>query len=457
MFLSLTKYLENFPVIDITREEFIKKFSVTYAHNPTLHDLFTIKSVIKTSDDMRYIRREDIIDYFYDVIVINRHTYLTEFYKSYFELPDFYDLKWDNVNILTHQEVDFENDQFLSIWTNYCENMDNLNIQSQMLTQFNTLINQPLSGLSLQKNDKSRKIIRNLNYLDILHYTRVTNTCKSKTSFWQTLLNVYNEFKLEDRFFAPSSIGLFLREKKNGEINFNNFFYLFQQYQPKASILNPYTINWVLKNIFSGTKLFTPVLSWTSYLCAFMHSDWIHYVGVDVMQSVCDRCQFLFNYYQDELKPTLTSHTEINRLNQKKMDLYCQPSESLLYDEKFLVKYRDYFDAVLMCPPYFNMEIYPSGAQSIESYPTYEEWLSHYWEDTVALCYIILNKGKRFGFIVNNYVSLKKEEYPLIQDLNMIVLKYFKLIGVYNLLNRVSPLRMNKKNRTEMLFIYEKI
>jgi predicted acetyltransferase len=102
------------------------------------------------------------------------------------------------------------------------------------------------------------------------------------------------------------------------------------------------------------------------------------------------------------------------------------------------------------------MEIYQGGEQSIDSYPDYDEWLSRYWEDTVALCYLVLNKGGRFGLIVNNYVSLKKQEYNLIQDLNIIALKYLKLVGVYNLLNRVSPLRMNKKKRTEMLFIYEK-
>jgi hypothetical protein len=455
MFLTLKDYLAYFPKIDISRDKFEKEFVITYSNNPTLHDLFTFKSVIKTPEDMRFIRREEIIDYFYDVIVTNRHTYLTEFYKSYFELPAFYNLKWDNVDIYTHQDVDFNDRHFLLAWRKYHEDMDNSTNQKEMLAQFNNLIDQPLPGISLQKNDHSRKIIRNLNYLDILHNTRVTNTCKSKTSFWQTFINAYNKLQLEDRFFAPSSIGLFLREKKGG-VNFNNFYYLFQQYQPKASILNPYTINWILKNVFSGTKLFTPVLSWASYLCAFMHSDWEHYVGVDVMPSVCDRCQFLFDHYQNKLKPTLTSKKEINRLNCKKLDLYCQPSESLLYDDKFLTTYRNYFDCVLMCPPYFNMEIYPTGDQSIDLYPNYEEWLCRYWEDTVALCYIVLKKGKKFGFIVNNYVSLKKDDYPLIQDLNLIALKYFKLVGAYNLLNRVSPLRMNKKNRTEMLFIYEK-
>ncbi len=456
MFLTLADFLSYFPLIDITKEEFVKKFIVTYSGRPTLEDLFNLKSVIKTTDDPRYVNRDQIITYFYDVVIVNRHKYLTEFYKSYFELPDFYGLKWDGVNIHTPFNVNFDHPTFISAWTNYLDNPDKKTNKELMLTEFNKIIDQPLSGLSLQKNDLSRKMVRNLNYLDILHNTQVTNTCKSKTSFWQTLINVYNKLELEDRFFAPSSIGLFLREKNGDMINYNNFFYLFQQYQPKASILNPYTINWILKNVFTGTKLFTPVLSWVSYLIAFMHSDWEHYVGVDVMKGVCNRAQFLFDHYQKELKSQMTSKKEIDRLNKKQIDLYCQPSESLLYDDQFVDKYQDYFDAILLCPPYFNMEIYPEGEQSISLYPSYDEWLSKYWEDTVALCHLVLKKGQRFGFIINNYVSLKKDEYPLIQDLNVISLKYFKLVGAYNLLNRVSPLRVNHKKRTEMLFVYEK-
>lgn len=456
MFLTLDDYLAYFPIINITKEQFIKSFIITYANNPTLNDLFNLKSVIKNTEDMRYLQRQQIIDYFYDIIIQHRHQYLTEFYKSYFALPSFYQLKWDGINIETKVNTNFNHPPFIQAWMDYLEH-DDKDTKAILLEQFEQMLNQSFSSLSLQKNDQSRKIIRNLNYLDILHNTRVTNTCKSKTSFWQTFINVYNQLRLEDRFFAPSSIGLFLREKKDQAINFNNFFYLFQQYQPKASILNPYTINWIFKNLFNGTKLFTPVLSWCSYLCAFMHSDWEHYVGVDVMPSVCHRCQFLFDHYQNQLKHQISSKKEVDRLNRKKLNLYCQPSESLLYDSDFLNQYYEYFDAIIMSPPYFDMEIYPDGDQSIDLYPDYDQWLVQYWQNTIALCHLVLKKGKRFAFIVNNYVSLKKDEYPLITDLNMIVLKYFKLVGVYNLLNRVSPLRMNKKNRTEMLFIYEKV
>jgi hypothetical protein len=453
MFLTLEQYLAYFPKINISREDFIRKFVITYRGNPTLADLFSFKSVIKKPEDPRYLNREAVIDYFYDVIVVNRHTYLTEFYKSYFEVPNPYTLKWDGVNILTDAPNHTSDPDFIKTWSSYQKGR----LPSvQMGEALDVILQQKLPSLSLQKNDLSRKIIRNLHYLGILHETRVTNTCKSKVSFWETFTNAYNQLRLEDRFFAPSSIGLFLRQKGKGSaVNYNNFYYLFQQYQPKASILNPYTMNWVLKNLFQGKALFTPVLSWTSYLCAFMHSDWETYVGVDVMPSVCEKTQFLFDYYQKTLKPKLTQKDQAI-LSKKTIDLYCQPSESLLNDRKFMTRYEASLDGCLMCPPYFDMELYPEGEQSTKLYPNYQQWLSGYWEATIKVCHHVLKKEGRFGFIINDYVSLKKESYPLIKDLNLIVLKYFKLMGVYSLANRVSPLRMNKKGRTEMLFMYVK-
>lgn len=468
-FLSEAEFLAHFPRVNINIDDFKKKFIVTYRKRPNLEELFDLdsdKTVIKSKEDKRFIDQEKIIKYFYDVVIVDRHKHLARFYQKYFGLPDFYKLKWDNVDIYTEIDSNFSPSEFIMA-QNVWQKQQNSSSQKEITDQFNKLIEQPLSGISLQKNDNSRRIIRNLNYLDILHRTKVTNSVKARVSFWQSLLNVYNHLVLEDRMFAPSSLGLFLRPKKikgklTNDIDYNTFYYLFQQYQPKASILNSYTINWILKNLFSGTRLLTPVLSWSSYMLAFMHSDWEHYVGIDVMPSVCQRTQFLFDHYQTKLKPELVklgdnkSKKEVDRLNKKSIDLYCQPSESLLNDKVYMTKYKDYFDAILFCPPYFDMEIYPEGDQSTLQYPTYDEWLIKYWEATVKMCHHVLKPGKKMGFIINNYESLKKDSYPLIQDLNVIALKYFKLVGAFNLLNRTSPLRVNYKKRTEMLFIYEK-
>jgi len=434
-FMSLQDFLDYFPLINISRKDFVQQFEITYSRPLTLAQAFSMKHIgtrapiIKSTDDMRYQRREEIIDYFYEIIVLKRHHYLTCFYNAFFNFLDPREYKWDGIDI----RMKLTNSQ----------KKKSIQIDDKDLER----------SLSLQKNDRCRLIVRNLFHLEILDQTIVTNTIKNKVSFWETLDNLYNNLKLEDRFFAPSSIGLFLREKQRKdtsiprEINYNNFFYLCQQYQPKASILNPFSINWMLKNIFHGKRLFTPVLSWGSYLVAFMHSDWEYYLGVDVMPTVCEKSEFLAEWYYD-LDPF--------EFNQKQVEIRCQPSESLLHDTHFLKKYQNWFDSIIICPPYYDMEIYLTGEQSLKNYPKYEDWLEKYWHATVKMCAKVLKTGGFFGVIANDYYNLKKIHYPLPDDFHYFTSKYFTLKETYYLYNRTSPLRVNHKDRTERLFLYTK-
>jgi hypothetical protein len=313
--------------------------------------------------------------------------------------------------------------------------------------------------ISLQKNDDSRHIVRNIFYLELLDLTKVTNTVKSRVSFWRSLENMYNKLELEDRFFAPSSVDLFLRKKGTKkealsgqkEINYNNLFYLFQAYQPKASIFNPYSIKWIMDEIFPKYtkvgRIFTPVLSWASYLIAFMHSDkYQEYFGVDVMPSVCDKCEQLALWYQK---------LNLNEF-QKKVEIRCQPSETLLSDKQFLTAKKDYFDVTLICPPYFDMEIYHEGPQSTDLYPNYDEWLQRYWHDTVKMINHVTKVGGIFAVIANDYQTLNGELFTLTADLHRIASRYFDLIEMFYLQNRTSPLRVNAKDRTERLFVYRR-
>ena len=294
-----------------------------------------------------------------------------------------------------------------------------------------------------------------------MHLTQITNTVKSSVSFWQSLINMYNKLQLEDRFFAPSSIDLFLRDKNTKreqltgikEINHNNLFYLFQAYQPKASIFNPYAIKWTLENVLakqlytSPKTIFTPVLSWASYLMAFMHiKSYKHYVGVDVMPSVCKKAKFLAEWY-GKLGPQF----------KKQVDIYCQPSETLLSNSDFLDRFTGYFDTIIICPPYYDMEIYHEGDQSINKYKTYKSWLTGYWENTVKLCQIVSSKKCVFAVIANDYQTLDKKTYKLTTDLHNITSKYFSYKGKYYLQNRTSPLRAAAKDRVERLFVYSNL
>ena len=432
MFLTSDQFLNHFPCINISKKDFIKKFTVMYSTPQTLKEIFDLvptsrgKPLIKDPTiDKRYINKERLIEYFYEIIIRNRHTYLKFFYEAYFEFKDPDDMRWEGVDIFTSKpELDYD-------------------------------------VISLQKNDSSRRLIRNLFYMELLHLTKVTNTVKSHVSFWEALDNMYNKLQLEDRFFAPSSIDLFLRnkgtkkEKESGvsEINYNNLFYLLQAYQPKASIFNPYSIKWILNEVingylgYNGKSIFTPVLSWGSYLTAFMHSDYQEYVGVDVMPSVCDKVDFLANWYG----------SKDQKYASKSVKIRCQPSETLLHDKMFLSKYKDHFDVILVCPPYYDMEIYHEGDQSIDTYPSYDEWLLKYWEQTVNACCKVTKKGGIFAMIANDYKTLDGENFPLVQDLSNKVSNCYRFINGFYLQNRTSPLRVNAKDRTERLFIYRKI
>jgi hypothetical protein len=236
--------------------------------------------------------------------------------------------------------------------------------------------------------------------------------------------------------------------------NNKNLFYLFQAYQPKASIFNPYTIKWILSEVidkvsdYTGVKnktFFTPVLSWSAYLMAFMHAEnYQTYVGVDVMPSVCQKNRQLAAWYTNEAEEAL----------KKSVSIHCSPSESL--SEPFLMEYRDFFDTIMVCPPYYDMEIYHEGSQSTSTYPDYQSWLKNYWMLTVEHCYTLAKPGCIFALIINDYSNLNGTNYELTRDLDVIVKQYFTPITMYRLKNRTSPLRMNTKDRTEKLLLYKK-
>jgi hypothetical protein len=407
LFLSEEKFLEHFnKPLNTSKQELPNILKITYSPEVTLNEAFFLehpnkrKPIIKSPQDYRYVNKEKIIDYFYNVLILQREKYLKDIYKAYFKY----------------------------------EHPDNLNWEKEVK------IND--ESISTQKNDKSKTLIRNIFYLNLLYTTTLTNSAKPKVSFWQSLLNLFNHYKLEDRFFAPSCVEQYIKEKKSMspyEVNFKTLFYLFQQYQPKASILNPYTIHYILTkelNLEENFNFFTPVLSWGSYLVAFMETNGANYVGVDVMPSVCKKVKMLSDWY-----------------SRKNTDIILSPSEKLLKNKNFLKKYTNFFHVVMVCPPYWKMEEYHEGEQSTDTYKTYETWLTEYWENTVKLCKIVLKQNGYFCYIANDYSDLKKNEYFLTKDFQTITMKYFTLFKQYKLVNRVSPERINKKDRTEKLFI----
>ena len=435
--LTWEKFVEFFPPLPqpLAKKDFVERFKVLYAHPLTLEE---VKDRFPP-EDLRVKNFDKICDYFYDVVVLHRYEYLEQFFNNY--------LRWR-----TPDELDWTEHALLHTTTGK-DGEDKL--------------------ISLQKNDCSRRLVRNLFYRELLDTTRITNTANNKWSFWAILINLYNNLTLDGRWFAPSSISLMLKpkNKKAQSTNYNAMFYLLQAYQPKASILNPYTVKWILTHLLTpepnpiqsssrartrktrGLRLFSPELSWGSFALGFLESDgWTDYVGIDVLPRACAIVRAMGR--------------EGTGREGKKITTICQPSEDVAKEittrstksASAFAKYKNYFDACIVCPPYYDMEIYtdPTGEQSTTKYKTYEEWLTGYWTPTARLCSVILRKNGLLGIILNNYKSLAGVDHNLKTEMIALLPHNLRLMDKYYLVNRTSPLRENAKDRTETLFIFQK-
>ena len=398
--------------------DFSKQLTILYRNPITVFDFITEID----SKDKRVYNIREWLDFFYLVLVEDRMNVLKRFYNSY--------LFTDEINTLFKQEL----------------------FQDSLSELKKSLIDEDEKTIFIQRKDKTKRILRNLYAKEILNDTTITNSIKGKPNFWKSLQDFF-QGKIDDRLFAPSSIALYLRDKTT-----QTPIYLLQQYQSKASILNPAVLYTLLHTKLNGNaksknkKIFTPEMSWSSYLLTLLSSgeEWNEYVGVDVMDIVIQKSNYLFDLFKQR-----------NPNSKKAVKLYKTPSESLLKHKGFLNEYSRTIDTIFYCPPYFDMEIYPdsSGKQSIDLYPDYESWLNNYLFSTLKLCNIVLRPGGKMGVMIGNYhKKLNGEFYDLIGDFTNFMKSQNNLVleDTYFLKNRTSPLKNNDKLRGEILFIFTK-
>ena len=291
------------------------------------------------------------------------------------------------------------------------------------------------------------RIVKNLFWEDV-YSTYTTNSLGLPTTY--EVLKKSVEYPFIYRIWKTPSSRKFVELSKEAN---SRLFNILRGASSKASIFNPNTAAYIINNILKSEKLLTPCLGWGSYLIGSFNANVKHYVGIDVIPSVVDKCRSLCVDYNN------------NPFNEEfKYDFYCCPSEQIDKRYNFIDKYREYFDSVFFSPPYFDLEVYEGGEQSIESFPNYQNWLKGYWEETVKMCYSVLEKDGIFSFvIVPQYKSVKKTIF-IGNDLSMIVKKYFTEIGVkqiqWKTQTSLAPAKAGKQKEsgnTENLYIFKKI
>ena len=273
-----------------------------------------------------------------------------------------------------------------------------------------------------------KNLIRNIHYKDILQNT--LSGMENTPTYMNVLNDLYKKLQIDYKILTPSAI----HYMSNGRLGS-----VFSSYYFRASIMNPYLVYSLNKNLLRGTMIFTPTLGWSSYAFGFLECPEVKsYVGTDVIPNVCNQTKLLVDKYN--------AQTEI----------YCQPSEDLYQSPEFLNKYREHFDVVFFSPPYFKLELYKSKNQSTTRYKDYNEWLNKYWESTIKLAHPVLEKKGRLCYILSGYGSNNtKEQYDLLKDMNKIASKYFGKSQIQPMHNK-NVHSTNHRETGEQIMLYVK-
>ena len=285
-----------------------------------------------------------------------------------------------------------------------------------------------IKELNNNKLSKVKNVIRNMHMFGILRDTH--SGIDNVHTYYVVMEDLFKNNIIDYKILSPSSRH-YIENGRFGSVLSSLYF--------RASILNPYLIYSLNINLLKGKRIFTPTLGWSSYAYGFSESGIEEYVGTDVIPSVCKKTdKFIKKYYPNVDK-----------------NIFCQPSEDLLKNTQFISHYSNHFDVVFFSPPYYRLELYEGKNQSTTRYKTYEEWLSKYWENTVKLCYKVLNKGGKMCYIVSGYGSdAVNEQYDLVKDMNEITKKYFTLKYNLPMFNKNVNVTKHKEPSERILVFY---
>jgi hypothetical protein len=335
------------------------------------------------------------------------------------------------------QEKDVNRDQIKLLFENiqkrdaYLTRFYHLSLRVEP-TRFSMKDKEPMKNMKMNNNSETtfKNLIRNLHWKDILKNTKAG--IENIPTYMDVLEDLYFNDIIDYKIVTPSSLH-YMKEGRLGSV--------FSSYYFRASIMNPYLVYSLNKSVLKGTKIFTPTLGWTSYAYGFLEDpSVVEYVGTDVIPSVCNKtAKFAKTYYK-----------------RKTVDIFCEPSENLAHNLKFINKYHNHFDVVFFSPPYYQLEKYPGKNQSIVKYKTYEEWLEKYWEATIRLCHQVLQKGGKLCYILSGYGSENtKEQYDLVTDMNKITRKYFGRENMQPMYNKDVHVTEHKETN-ERIIIFTK-
>lgn len=309
----------------------------------------------------------------------------------------------------------------------------------------NILTNDVFAG---RTNSKYGKICKNINFVNFYNTKKLWTTDSEYT--FGLMRVMFEDFKLRNSLVGPA----FFDHICKYEGDSGQFWLDFMIGANRASIFNPATYKGILDELFTGDTLFAPVMGWNAYQLGFYSSKFKNFIATDVIPDVVDNGKLLHELFVKHQNKSIFVEDE------KTIDLYLCPSEELDKKHNFIKKYKNSIDSVLLSPPYFDLEIYPSEDQSFTNYPDYQTWLVGYWEETVKLCANVMKPGAKFGFVISNYVNKNKQMTTISQDMCDVVKKHLQFEKQYRVQwSAIASTRQSKKTRNgnfEDLWLFTK-
>ena len=376
MLITYDDFYKSFDIQNVTYDEFCKRLSVldvtdrsgTFA---VRSDIYTfINRVVKKDSDKRKEQLDTYMKNLYRMLVTDAKESLYTWYRRYVELTE---------------DINF-----------YFK-----------LPDGNCLTDDTFYGMA---HSKYGRLSKHLNHKDFYNTKKLYS--KDSEYVYGLIKAMYERFHIRNSLVGPAFF--------DHIVNMTDYKQVWTDFwmgANKASVFNPYTYKSILDVAFKGDTLFAPVMGWNSYQQAFYSSKFKHFIATDVMPGVVDNSNTLHNLWEQY------RDSSIFEIDEKTIDCYLCPSEQLDARYGFVNKYKDSVDAVLLSPPYFDLEIYPGEEQSINSFPDYDAWLEGYWHETVKMCKQVMKPGAKFGFIISNYRNFKKNDNTISSDMKAVVEK----------------------------------
>lgn len=297
-------------------------------------------------------------------------------------------------------------------------------------------------------HSKYGRICKNINFEDFFNTKKLyTNDFEYTFGLMKAM---FEDFKIRNSLAAPA----FFDHICKFDGDYSQFWTDFMMGCNRASIFNPVTYREILRTLFKGETLFSPVMGWNSYQIAFYNSSFKKFISTDVIPGVFDNGNLLHREYENY------KNNSLFEIEDKSVDLYLCPSEQLEQRYDFVNRYQNSVDAVFFSPPYFDLEIYPGDEQSYTNYPNYRTWLEEYWRKTVILCEKVMRPGAKFGFVISNYRNKRQEDVTISQDMKNIAAEHLNFEQHYKVQwSAIARSRQAKKTRDgnfEDLWLFNK-